>query len=307
MAKLSRDQMTAVRAFGLDLLKKYVPFKKDSKEYQEVTGSPGTKTWTKVHVEHTDEAGKVVVDQDSGTTCGFLCHWLMWQLGVTNAKILNWEDPRRKTSYKSGFNIDKIWGGKSVHAEFLQTGIPYTPPPRNPLPNLLESGFQGQHFIRPDPCDVVFIRSGKEGGTGHVFVFKAARWGTNQEGNAGAKVPNPTDKAWVWETAEAGQAKGGTDAFNKKRVIVFAGDSYGYTKITCGEGREESYGQRTIIGWLQLDKLDYDEERVRQIVGQTAKPLRYKKPNETIPNEGDYDIIEIDHIVKKDQSIVVKA
>src|SRR5690242_13404816 len=89
---LSDDQEAKVRLHALKLLKQYVPFKPDGSPdqvacYREVVETTG---WTKT-------AG-------SGTTCGFLCHWLMWRLGVAEPFILNWNDPDRGAEETYGAN-----------------------------------------------------------------------------------------------------------------------------------------------------------------------------------------------------------
>jgi len=286
-------QMAAIRNFGLTLLKKWVPFKRDDEAYKQVVSATG---WSKVHEEHTeylnpDDNTKlrspdathkkqvIVVDKDTGTTCGFLCHWLMWSLGVQNPKILNRFDKDRKTTYDNGGNIAKLFRDikskdkmATRHPQFfsVEPGLGHV--------NQLELGGD-VGLIGPKPCDIVYMAKQTNGAYTHehVFVFKGSRFGLPAEGYTHTQTPkkkSPADNAlaWVWETAESGQ-KGGTDADHKKRVVQFAGNKMKFTNITSGGFGEEAYGIRSIIGWLPLDKLDYDGDWVNDIVSGKRQPL----------------------------------
>jgi len=47
----------------------------------------------------------------SGTTCGFLCHWLMWRIGCRYKKTVNRDEPGDGLRYEVGKNISKIYSG----------------------------------------------------------------------------------------------------------------------------------------------------------------------------------------------------
>ena len=212
------DQMVILRNYAMRLIDENVPFRRGDAKYKEIVETTG---WVKT-------------PNNPGTTCGFLCHWLMWKLGVGDPTILNWKDDTRQTQWKIGQNISKIWnGGKRP---FVQITEPYAPPARqNPIVNMLELG--GSMGIGgPQPGDSVFIREpGGAANSEHVFVFLRSRKTT-----AGVE----------WDTAEAGQDHG-TDAKFKVRTIKFSGSFRGYTKITGNDPI------RHVIGWLDLSKVDY--------------------------------------------------
>ena len=212
-------EMAALRDYAMRLIKDKVPFHRDDATYKEIVETTG---WRKTPT-------------NPGTTCGFLCHWLMWKLGVGDPKILNWPDPSRNAEWKVGQNISKIWnGGKPP---FVQITQPYAPPAKqNPVVNMLELG--GSMSIGgPQPGDSVFIREpGGPGGSEHVFVFLRAR---------------KTATGLEWDTAEAGQEHG-TDAKLKVRTVMLSGNIRGHTKISGNDPI------RNVIGWLDLSKVEYD-------------------------------------------------
>jgi len=100
-----------------------------------------------------------------GTTCGFLCHWLLYRLGCTDATLVNREAPDRGLSYVDGRNIAKLYHGGAT--PFVR----WTP------------------GASPQAGDIVFIR-GDGNPTEHVFVYLSEEF---------------TADGTVWNTAEAGQ------------------------------------------------------------------------------------------------------
>jgi len=212
-------QMSILRDYALRLLADNVPFQRGDAKYKEIVETTG---WRKT-------------PDNPGTTCGFLCHWLMWKLGVGDPAILNWTDASRKTKFVVGANIDKIWN--KGRRPFVQVAEPYAKPfKQNPAVNMLELG--GSMGIGgPQPGDSVFIREpGGSAGSEHVFVFRRSR---------------KTAAGVEWDTAEAGQDHG-TDGKLKTRTVKFTGNFRGYTQITGNTPI------RTIIGWLDLSQVDYD-------------------------------------------------
>lgn len=213
------EQMATLRSYALRLIDANVPFTRNDPQYKEIVESTG---WRKT-------------PDNPGTTCGFLCHWLMWKLGVGDPKILNWTDEKRKTKWKIGENINRIWNKGQM--PFKQLAEPYAPPSKkNPTLNMLEFG-ASMGIGGPQAGDSVFIREpGGSPGSEHVFVFLRAR---------------KTSAGLVWDTAEAGQDHG-TDARLKTRDVQLTGNFHGYTKITGNNPI------RTIIGWLDLSQVEYD-------------------------------------------------
>lgn len=212
-------QMVTLRSYAMRLIANNVPFQRGDDKYKEIVETTG---WRKT-------------PDNPGTTCGFLCHWLMWKLGVGDPKILNWTDPSRNTKFIVGANIDKIWNKRL--RPFVQIAEPYAKPSKqNPTLNALELG-ASMGIGGPQPGDCVFIREpGGAPTSEHVFVFLRSR-----------KVPGGLE----WDTAEAGQDHG-TDGKLKNRTVKLTGNFRGYTQITGNTPI------RTIIGWLDLSQVDYD-------------------------------------------------
>jgi hypothetical protein len=225
--------MGTLRKYAMRLMDEYVPFTCGDAKYQEVVEKTG---WKKT--------------PDSGTTCGFLCQWLMWKLGVGDPKVLNWntvrgtwETPKsdtpkkRDTTFVPALNISRI-----AHAgkpKFIST---------NPLDglNLLEGpdGWVSSGMGRGPQCgDIVYIRYKTNNNDGHVFVFLYNMMG---------------DRA-KWRTAEAGFT-GGTDAIKKWRTLELSGNKHGFTKINSDQTIDNQH--REVFGWLDISQVDYDDVRL---------------------------------------------
>jgi len=227
----SAGEIAVLRDYAMRLIDENVPFQRGDAKYKEIVESTG---WRKTPT-------------NPGTTCGFLCHWLMWKLGVGDPAILNWTDTSRGTQWKIGQNISKIWNtGKPP---FVQITQPYAPPAKqNPVVNMLELG--GSMGIGgPQPGDSIFIREpGGSPGSEHVFVFLRAR---------------RTATSLEWDTAEAGQDHG-TDAKLKTRTVQLSGNIRGYTKISGNDPI------RHVIGWLDLSQVDYDFDGLQNALKAAA-------------------------------------
>lgn len=165
-----------------------------------------------------------------GTSCGCLCHWMLYELGASNADIVNWTDAGRGLRFIAGQNIARIWhrGAKpfvSCHGQA-----------HNPL-------LRG---LRPFSGDIVFIHQpGGPQNKEHVFVFL-------EQVTEGGRVK--------WKTAESGQ-EGGTDAKFKTRVLHLSSDSTAKmsadVKISDKDDTGPMDGDRTVMGWLDISSLDY--------------------------------------------------
>jgi Hemopexin len=126
-----------------------------------------------------------------GTTCGFLCHWLLYKLGCTDTSLVNRNAPDAGLSYVDGKNISKLYHGGSA-------------------PFLVWSTKLGRYT--PKPGDLVFIKADTNL-TEHVFVFLSEEVG--DDGN------------YWWNTAEAGQTNdaGKQCARLKRRQRLISGNT----------------------------------------------------------------------------------
>lgn len=118
---LSSEDEATVRSFAKELVLKYVPSTTGDPRFSEIAKDYG----------------------GVGTTCGYLCHWLMWRLGVRDPKMVNRSEPEDGLHYAVGMNISRI--------------------------------FNNPHFVRyeqgksPGDGDIVFISNGPPA-TEHVLV-----------------------------------------------------------------------------------------------------------------------------------------
>jgi hypothetical protein len=219
---LNGEQMDVIRKKAGQLIDAYVPFKwgePKSKEVCPTYGGPG-----------------------AGTTCGFLCHFLLWRLGVKDAWRVNWNDPGRGLTATPGENIMRIY--RNGAAPFVRCA---STDPQGRVPNPLNRG------VRPRLGDIVFLyRPGGQQSDEHVFVF------VKEEGIG-------TDT--IWHTAEAGQpgAKGSTDARPRQRWLVMPDARAGSdAPVKVDETQHVTFdlrrgSNRTVIGWLDIGQLDYTD------------------------------------------------
>ena len=153
-----------------------------------------------------------------GTTCGFLCHWLLWRLGCTDRDVVNRSAPGGFT-YRVAQNISRIWnGGRPPFERVLNTG-------RVPA---------GE---RPQKGDIVFIATpGGPSTTEHVFVFVEE---TQRDGRT------------YWRGADAGQrnADNRECARPSERELILRGSN---AVLRRSNGTE-----RTVHGWLPLANLAF--------------------------------------------------
>jgi hypothetical protein len=241
-----------VRGYAMELVQSVVPYQQGDSNYNQVVAATG---WSK--------------QGSSGTTCGFLCHWMLWKLGVRNYDILNWPAVK-ETNFDSSKNVDRIWNkGKPP---FVQITAPYDQPRmRNPQLNALEMG------ITPKPGDIVMLKDPSTPGTEHVFVYCETR----RISDPGGKRPGAAERAAIrqakkfkdttivqWHNAESGQEHG-TDAKFKTRDLILSYDMHGYTKITSGEPID--WAIKHVIGWLDLEQLDYDPDTLDKIKNRPIK------------------------------------
>jgi hypothetical protein len=215
---MNGEQMDVIRDKAGQLLDFYVPFK------------------------YGDANAKIVCPGYSvgyGTTCGFLCHFLMWRLGVKDAKRVNWNDPNRGLNSVAGDNIRRIYlGGAAPFIQCASTGKGLK------MANPMLRG------ARPRLGDIVFIyEPGGPQSSEHVFVFKS-------EEKRGGEL--------IWHTAEAGQPgeKGSTDSRMRERRVLMPDGKDPNAPTTLNEIGEPDFAlrrntNRTVIGWLDIGSLEY--------------------------------------------------
>jgi hypothetical protein len=119
---LLAERPDLIRSLAMELIELYVPSETGDSRFQEISK---------------DYLG-------SGTTCGFLCHWLLWKLGCRTSGLVNRTDPESHLEYKNSRNISMLrWN------RFFKV---YSP------------------GVLPEPGDIVLLSNGPPA-TEHVFVF----------------------------------------------------------------------------------------------------------------------------------------
>jgi hypothetical protein len=244
--------MEKIRQYALSEVLRVVPFCRDCAHSDQ-------KTHRAAYEEVVEATGFKWQPGAQGTTCGFLCHWLLWRIGVQDPGIVNWTDTKRGTTFTSGKdNMSKIrYGRKGTFYDLLSA-------PVNPIELWPAGG-------GPDTGDIIHII--KEGGdkgvvenTDHMFVFLSNNpldKAFEKRDMAKSKTPaGAVGSPLIWVTGESGQGPIGkaTDALLKSRQVYVSGKLRSHTKLEDGENR-------SVSGWLCLEKLDYDEGAVNKIVG----------------------------------------
>lgn len=135
----------AVRKAASELLSHYVPSDTGDKNFAEIAKDFG----------------------GAGTTCGFLCHWLMFRLGCRDKSLVNRTEHDEGLRYVPGANISKIRNNPYFHV--------YDP---------------SDIYDTPALGDVVFISNGAPA-TEHVFIF--------------LEETNAESDEILWTSADAGQ------------------------------------------------------------------------------------------------------
>jgi hypothetical protein len=149
--KLNGEQVEQMRRSAFFLLDTMLPFKDTDAAYKEICKDYG----------------------GAGTTCGFLCHWLMWRLGVADKTRVNRDAPGY--TYRPGDNLSRIVQAykppfvKTFGTKILQTGK------------------------RPKKGDICYIYQAPDGAQNTEHVFCMLR---------------DAPQSGVWDTAEAGQDYG---------------------------------------------------------------------------------------------------
>ncbi|MDO8364289.1 MAG: hypothetical protein Q7V88_15465 [Actinomycetota bacterium] len=168
--------------------------------------------------------GEIAKDYTGGgTTCGFLCHWLLWRLGVRERGFVNREEAADGLNYVDGQNMTRLFHrGVAPFVTVLGT-------------RKMADG------LRPQAGDCVYVKTdvspenAKSGAGEHVFVFLSAT--TDDSGRE------------IWHSADAGQR----NAANEQcaRFVDRALTVHGTTAQLSFAGE-----LRHVIGWVDLDLLD---------------------------------------------------
>ncbi|MDQ4145449.1 MAG: hypothetical protein M3198_17250 [Actinomycetota bacterium] len=161
-----------------------------------------------------------------GTTCGFLCHWLMRELGALGDNI-NITDHDRRLQYRDGENIIRLYNAKK-------------------RPFVGDDG--GVHSgARPGVGDIVMIVDPDVANSEHVLVFMGEAKETDESGK----------ETVYWRTAEAGRRnpdKGNRQSASEdKRRLFFQGRQAWLDRPVFGP----SQAPKRIMGWVDLDLLNY--------------------------------------------------
>ena len=153
-----------------------------------------------------------------GTTCGYLCHWLLWRLGCTDRNIVN-RNEVNGYKYRIGQNIRRIWNGGSL-----------------PFVKVLNTGRVGAGE-RPEKGDIVFIATpGGAATSEHVFVFLEEF---------------QRDGYTYWRSADAGQRNAANQQcarFSERELLI-----QGKNAVV----RRSNGTERTVFGWLPLGNLTF--------------------------------------------------
>jgi len=253
--KPSSEQLVKIRMYATQQVLDHLPFCRDCshddksthrQRYDEIVSATGYK-WN---------------PGATGTTCGYLCHWMLWTIGATNKTVVNWTDTARGTKYTYGSdNISKLYnGGKSPFVLMM-------PPKINSLEaNPMIGG--------PQPGDIILIQKFDSDNkyvvnSDHVFVYLSNRpdlFDYRTDMARSATPPGATGSPLIWVTGESGQGPKGqsTDGLLKSRRIDLTGKSNTKTSLEDSE-------YRTITGYVSLAELDYDPAVVEQISAEMAE------------------------------------
>lgn len=161
---------------------------------------------------------------ESGTTCGYVPHWLWWRMGCSDAKLMCRHEPDTPFLYASGSQINRVY----AHAKFVTLGGARKPAIKTANDQKFIDG-----AIYPKTGDAVIIQgppSPKGHDTSHIFVtLNTGEWETETKGS--------------WLVAEAGQeANGGHIA---RRSVEFRNNKWWM-------------GAKWMLGWLDIDQVKFE-------------------------------------------------
>lgn len=179
----------------------------------------------------------------SGTTCGYLPHWMYWRLGCKDEILVNRFEPDSSVRYLDWENISAVSGHSSFHNNGGYAG-------------LAQDLFKGRQSL--DGGDTVIIKgknmisksTGYEFGTEHIFVVlntvtrsaDAMRLRIAQAGQGSSPETQAANIAEVTVALKPGTFDiGGTNVSGPLAII-----------------HGEWAGDRAIIGWLPFAALSFD-------------------------------------------------
>lgn len=173
---------------------------------------------------------------NSGTTCGFPTHWLLWRLGCNDESLVNRYEPDTNLKYTDSQNISKI---HNSHA-FIS----------------LENKMNREQFLSgaicPQPGDTLFISDGKKTyekkvkqKDGSETTTMVTQWDEHVYQVVGDKNGTARDTV-KWKVANAGMGERGKQS---GKLLPARGVYY-----SNGEWFDTN-DKRKLVGWLNLDRL----------------------------------------------------
>ena len=174
---------------------------------------------------------------NSGTTCGYPTHWMLWRLGCSEKSLVNRYEPDTDFTYTDSANLSKIFHS---HA----------------FVNLLTNQSAREQFlsgaIYPKPGDTIFISTGEvmvdvttTNKDGVKETHQEKRWKEHVYQVLGGKTGSAKGKM-TWEVANSGQGEQG-----KQNAQIL--DARGVEKR--GDAWYDTKDSRQFYGWLDIDKL----------------------------------------------------
>src|SRR5258708_2070442 len=132
--------MASIREYAVNLVLSRLPFCRKCKNH----------TTDASHQQYYQEvvaaAGFDWQPGSTGSTCGFLCHWLLWSIGVSNYEVVNWPDPTGRSDF---------WGGNTNISRLYQNGqypfVNINPANTNTLEAAPDTG-------GPEPGDIILLQ-----------------------------------------------------------------------------------------------------------------------------------------------------
>jgi hypothetical protein len=217
--------LTSLRTTSVDMVKMFINFRCDF----------GLVNHNEMINRVKDISGNIIsVDYTGGgTTCGFLCHWFLWRIGLEDYSILN------RSILKEEFPVDSYKNkvlNKSHFKDIYIDGVNISKLTTecSAYKNVqLNNAFLKN--AKPQLGDIIHIKKPNTNDD-HVFIM--------------VKELSDSDGVLHWATAEAGQKDSNIpDVLLKTRRI-----QKNNGLVVLGNGKK-------VVGWLSLDKLKLHEPK----------------------------------------------
>ena len=203
--------------------------------------------WTQIGFDHIAKD----YGQGSGTTCGFLPHWLLWRFGCGETALVNRSSPPDGTTYRIGANLSIFQPGKQT-----------------PRPS----------WVSADTAQATRdLAEGRGARPGDFIIIRGANWRDKTTGERTLdsahifvllKVLEATGKRVRWRVAQSGVSN---DAMQQgAQITVLTGElregdmPYGtgtkpgpHLVFTTNILNEEPNFPRRVIGYTNLDALPF--------------------------------------------------